>query len=184
MARIEPVSFVDPRGRLIAVRNCVAGDGMVSIEFIRAIARETTFTNNLPDRKFSPAEEIERSWVAALDDANQLHVAAFCDGVMIGQLVCRRLEPGHPYIGHIARFGMMVLREFWGSGAARKLADGMDQYAQSQGIGRIEAVVRVDNVRGRRFYGKVGFVEEGTRGRAARIGDTWVDEIYIGKLYR
>jgi RimJ/RimL family protein N-acetyltransferase len=183
MARIEPLTITDDKDRTIRIRNCSSGDGADSIEFIRSIARETQFTNNPVDRSFSPPEEIDRSWEKALDAPNELHLGAFSNGHMVGQLVCQRIAPDHPYIGHIARFGMMVLRDFWGSGVAGFLVKGMDDYACSQGIVRIEAMVRADNARGRAFYRKTGFVEEGTRRRAAMIGGVWIDDIHIGKLF-
>jgi RimJ/RimL family protein N-acetyltransferase len=93
------------------------------------------------------------------------------------------MAPGHTYIGHIARFGMMVLRDYWGGGAARALMRGMEAFALMQRIVRIEATVRADNARGRAFYRKHGFIEEGTRVRAAFVEGAWIDDIYIGKIY-
>jgi len=78
---------------------------------------------------------------------------------------------------------MMVLRAYWGSGVADALMRGMETFAETPGIGRIEAMVRADNARGRAFYRRHGFAEEGVRTEAARIGGRFVDDIYIGKIY-
>ena len=171
------------KARGIIVRPCGVGDGAGSIPFLRAVAAETHFTNNTVDRTFSAPEEIDRSWVEAQNSPNEIYLGAFDGTHMVGQLVCGRIAPGHPYIGHIARFGMMVLRDYWGSGTASGLMRGMETFVSAQRIGRIEAMVRADNVRGRAFYRKHGFIEEGTRVRASFIDGAWIDDIYIGKIY-
>ena len=183
MARIENEHWRDPKGRSLVVRSCDKGDGEGSIAFIRTIAAETHFTNNTVDRLFSAPDEIERKWVEAHDSPNEIHLAAFDGYQMVGQLACGRLAPNHPFIGHIARFGMMVLRDYWGSGVAPKLVRGMETFAAAQRIVRIEALVRADNGRARAFYRKYGFLEEGRRIRAAFIDGAWIDDLYIGKVY-
>ena len=43
--------------------------------------------------------------------------------------------------------------------------------------------MRADNARGRAFYRRHGFIEEGTRRMAGKIGDKFIDDIFIAKIY-
>ena len=183
MALIQTVQWNDSKDRTLVLRSCDIGDGALSIQFLRTVAAETHFTNNTVDRKFSTPEEIDRSWATAQNSPNEVRLGVFDGLQMVGQLFCARTAPGHPYIGHIAHFGMMVLRDYWGSGAANGLMRGMEEFVIAKGIVRVEAVVRSDNARGRSFYKKHGFSEEGTRVRSAFIDNKWIDDIYIGKIY-
>jgi RimJ/RimL family protein N-acetyltransferase len=47
---------------------------------------------------------------------------------------------------------------------------------------RLELTVQEHNQAGIRLYRKMGFQVEGTRRRAMRVDDRWVDELYMAKL--
>jgi len=183
MARVETASFKDQQGREIVIRNCLTSDAAASLDFLQAIAQETTGTNNVPGRQRSPLADVERNFARVVDEPDQLLVAAFHDAAMVGQLSCARVEPGHPSIGHIARFGVSVRSAFWGCGVASRLIAVMDAFAAARAITRIESAVRCDNHRARRRYAAAGFEEEGVRRRGALIAGSYCDEVYIAKLY-
>src|SRR5690606_8095554 len=80
------------------------------------------------------------------------------------------------------RFGMMILKEYWGEGIGRRLLEIMEAHAKNCGITRIEAMVRTQNDRGVKLYRRMGYQIEGTRRQAALIEGTFQDEYFISKL--
>ena len=101
---------------------------------------------------------------------------------MVGLLGFHTIDAEHPWIKHIGHFGMMVLKDFWGQGVGRRMLEIMEGVAKSAGILRIEALVRIQNTRGVRFYQNAGYQIEGTRRHGALIDGRFQDEYYIAKL--
>jgi len=111
----------------------------------------------------------ESPYFVAVEDSN---VVGFCE-------IQRSLRPGALHVGSL---GMAVLDPYRGRGIGARLLSACLAEAWAVGILRVELEVFSDNARGRRLYGRAGFVEEGVR-RAMRVVDSRAqDALVMAKL--
>lgn len=73
----------------------------------------------------------------------------------------------------------MVVKDFWEQGVARRLLEIIEDHVLKNGISRIQAMVRVNNERGFRFYTRVEYEIEGTHEHVAIIDGEPYDEYHI-----
>jgi RimJ/RimL family protein N-acetyltransferase len=83
---------------------------------------------------------------------------------------------------HAAHLVIGVLEAFSGQGIGGALLDAAIRWAASAGIHRLELTVMAHNDRAIRLYERKGFLREGIRSRSLRVGDTWVDEVFMARL--
>lgn len=183
MATLQPQTLEPPTGTPIILRHCALADIDAFLDFQPQIAAETTHTlqrvGNVPK-----ADNVRAAWQASIDHPIELRIGAFDRERMVGQVSLHPLQnPPHPWNRHIATFGMMVLREYWGRGIGRSLLERMEAHARKVGITRIEALVRVSNERGVKLYQRAGYEIEGTRRGAALIHGVLHDEYFIAKRF-
>lgn len=118
-----------------------------------------------------------------LDDPQQLHVVAVCNGELIGS---GGLHPVSQSLRtrHVAGLGMVVAHDWWGrgigSGLMERLLDWADNWA---GLLRVELGVYVDNERAIALYRKFGFEVEGTQRALALRDGVFVDSLMMARLH-
>ena len=105
------------------------------------------------------------------------------DGKIISTFGLHMNMRHHPWVKHMATFGMGILKSHWGTGLAPEIIRTLEAVAKEEGVTRIEAQVRVQNERGVAFYKKMGYEIEGTRRKAALINGEYQDEYFIAKLF-
>lgn len=176
-------------GRIVTLEPCVPRDAHLLQRFMEQIARETTHTLQYVGRPFPSPERVATRWADALRSPGDLFLGVYSADAdsprrMVAQLGFEQESPGHPWVSHIGDFGIKVLQEYWGLGIARRLIAAMEEHAARAGILRIEAKVRVSNERAWELYKSCGYILEGTRRYAARIGDRFEDEYYIAKILK
>lgn len=180
MATYPSESFRTKSGRRVTIRHCASED--IDSYLQPRIAEETNHTLQMIGRE-SSRDSLQKSWEAASADPVALRLAAFSNDKMIAWLgFYYDSDSPHPWTRHIAAFGMMIVKEFWGEGIGRRLLEIMEDHARSCGITRIQALVRVKNGRGVRLYTRMGYGIEGTRKYGAIINGDPQDEYYIAKL--
>lgn len=180
MATYNPEVFQLKNGRKLTIRHCTVADTPLFAPFQKQISRETTHTMQMESNPPSEAQ-VRENWQRSELDPKALRIGAFSEGRMVGMLGFHPL-PAHPWTDHLAQFGMMILKEYWGQGLGTRLLQIMESHAKKVGVSRIEAMVRIGNDRGEHLYKKNGFVIEGTRKKAAFINGTFWDEYFIAKL--
>jgi ribosomal-protein-alanine N-acetyltransferase len=185
MSTFAPQEWVTRSGKRVVFRICDPdrpGDVDAFLVFQPQAASETQHTLQVVGRVPERAK-IQAAWQENLRDPIALRVGVFAGDRMVAQLGFYAENPTrHPWVEHVGRFGMMVLKEFWGEGVGRKLLELMETHARTVGITRIEALVRTANDRGLRLYAREGYRIEGTRKRAALIDGEYRDEYFIAKL--
>lgn len=132
--------------------------------------------------KFPTVEETAKRFALQQDDKSIINIGAFDGDKIIAYLNFRIPWEDHPWAQHVAQFGMMVLKEYWGQGLAMRLLELQDVHARTVGVNRIEAMVRVKNERGVKLYLQNGYKIEGTRASAAKINEDLQDEYFIAKI--
>lgn len=183
MAKLAPQSFPLWQGKEATVRSLRAEDAVLFQDFQKLVAGETNFTLQMETRIFA-VDAVRANWERAEADPIELRLGAFDGERLIGLLGLHQEVPGHPWLEHCLRFGMMVLKAYWGTGTATRLMEAAEAHARQVGVLRLEATVRSANPRGLKFYERLGFNVEGTRRMAVVIDGDPQDEQYIAKLLK
>ena len=166
----------------IVLRPLVATDAEQMLQFRKQIAAETTNTMQYVGQEYPATEEAVKRLTTQLEDKTTVNIGAFDESKLIAYLNFRMPWAEHPWTPHLAQFGMMVLKDYWGQGVGKKLLQMQEQHAEHIGVRRIEAMVRVANDRGITLYERNGYKIEGTRKNAAFINGSYVDEYFIAKI--
>ncbi|MEM7442937.1 MAG: GNAT family N-acetyltransferase [Pseudomonadota bacterium] len=154
-------------------------DAAAFLAYRRDLCRETRGPM-LDPRDALPTEDEARNQFSRNGGPDRLSLAAFCGDRMVAAIGA---EAG-PYrrLSHAATMGMGVLRPWWGSGLADRLMDALFEWAGRTGKRRIALGVFAHNPRGRAFYLRHGFVEEGTSGAHAMIDGRPADLVRMAKM--
>jgi RimJ/RimL family protein N-acetyltransferase len=182
MAKLKPATFETKNGIQLIIRSIEAEDAAEFLIFRNQIPYDTTNTMQYVGMQFPPIGEIAKRLETQSADSVILNIGAFDENKLVGFLNFRLESPDHPWVQHLAQFGMMILKDYWGLGIGKELLRLQDIHAKAQSITRIEAKVRVANERGVRLYQSNGFDIEGTRKRAANINGEFHDEYFIAKI--
>ncbi len=181
MAKYGPEKFRLRDGREVEIRNLTAKDANLYPDWYRAVSSQTNYT--LKDgTNIQPVESCAKVYEEAAADSFSLRLGAFHEGALIGQLGFHAVRENHPWLRHVARFGMAIDQNFWNQGLGTELLRIMEAHAQANGFTRVEAEVRTKNKAGLALYQKCGYRIEGTRHKAALINDIYEDEHFIAKL--
>ena len=165
----------------LTLRECEIKDIDQLEGLLETIGKETNFTLQRPGIKLNK-ELAQKAWERSLNSKDEIYLGAFVKDKLIGQIHMRVLEPVHPWISHVARFGMFIIKDYWGKGIGKNLVLEMIEFAKSIGVKRIEATVRSKNKRAIELYERLGFEVEGVRNKAAYIDGEFQDEYYIAYL--
>jgi ribosomal-protein-alanine N-acetyltransferase len=182
MATFNPFHLKLKSGQDILFRTIDSADTDTFLEFIKRIPFDSTNTMQYVGQKYRTRDEEMERLAYAKSDKVILNVGAFDGNRLVGYLNFRMPNPDHPWVQHLAQFGMMVLKEYWGLGIGKQLLALQEIHAKSLGITRIEATVRAANDRGVKLYTNSGYKIEGTRRQAAKIEGVFFDEHHIAKL--
>lgn len=182
MAQYAPELFLTRSGDKLILRHCCAADASEFIHFQQAIASETQFTLQ-GDFNTPEADAVQKYWSSSEADERVLVLGVFTEqNKMVALMGVKPENSQHPWIKHVAKFGMMIVKAYWRQGIGRRMLEVLDTFASSAGFTRIEAQVRVKNERAVKLYKNAGYLIEGTRKNAAFIDGEYVDEYYIAKL--
>lgn len=151
-------------GKEALLRNGGSSDGRAVYELFNAIHAETDYLLAYPDENcFDPEQEAqfleERS-----RSINEIEIIAFVDGTAVG-------TAGIEAIGtkfktrHRAELYISILKEYWGLGLGRSLAEACIQCAKDAGYDQLELNVVADNTRAISIYKGLGFEEFGRNPR-------------------
>lgn len=163
------------------IRSCCLEDAESLQQFLQQGALESAHTLVCKEQNTSLSKIKERI-ECALKSPFEIYLCVFAGERIIGQSHLKTISPEHPWIKHIAEFGMMISADYWGQGIGSGLLEIMEGFAKKIGISKIEAKVRLSNERGLSLYSKNGYEIEGTRKKAAFINGQFEDEFFISKL--
>lgn len=179
MARIPAETFKLKDGREVQIRSLDDIDVDAFLDLRETISHETTHTLQIPGR--APDREVlQKRWRDQQTHPVNVRLGAF-DGSLLVAVLMFFQEEDHPWVKHVAKFGMYSCRSHWGQGIGTKLLAMIEVHARICGVSRIEANVRVENVEGLALYKKAGYQIEGTRKAAALIEGRFRDEYFIAK---
>ena len=83
---------------------------------------------------------------------------------------------------HTAYIVVGIRKAYQHQGIGTNFFRGLDEWARRNSIVRLELTVECANTAAKHLYEKNGFVVEGRRMKSMKIGDEFVDELYMAKL--
>ena len=101
------------------------------LAFRKQIAFETTNTMQYVDQAYPTIKETAKRLQTQLEDRTTINVGAFSGNHLVAYLNFRLPWADHPWVAHLAQFGMMVLKNFWGQGIGKKLLYAAEEHART-----------------------------------------------------
>ena len=122
-----------------------------------------------PHRDFSETEAWIAKTIEAVDKGEADDFIALSEGAVIGKA---GLWSGN-------EIGMIFAPASWGRGFAGEAVTAIAARAFARGLASIKADVDPRNERSLRLLTRLGFAETGRATRTFKVGDEWVDSVYL-----
>ena len=129
-------------GSSVTLREITPEDAEVFLEFRKRFPHDSTHTMQYVGMEFPSLEETKKRLSAHFENKFMLNIGAFDDGKLVHYFNIRFPWEDHPWVKHVAQFGVMSLKDYWGLGIATETLRLGEEYAKSVGAYRIEAQVR------------------------------------------
>jgi len=84
---------------------------------------------------------------------------------------------------HAAYMVIGVQQSCWGQGVGSALIEYMETWVKASYLHRVEFTVMENNTAARSLYRKHGYAEEGVKLDSLKVNGTYVNELYMGKLF-
>lgn len=163
------------------IREATESDAKGMVDLFFKLDSETKFLMMEPgERKISvkiQAKRIERF----AHCPHKLMAVSLVDDTVVGFIVASRGTVKRNR--HSAYMVIGVEKAHWGKGIGKCLIQYMESWAGSTSIHRIELTVVESNVAARSLYNRCGYVEEGIKRNSLKVDGSYVNEIYMSKLF-
>lgn len=170
--RAERVTLRD--GRTVTIRPSRMGDAESLMRNANLVGAEEVYilVDHIEDM------DAERRWLAGFDGVHNILFVADAAGEVVGSADC---DGGNfPKTQHVGGVGIAI-RDGWREiGLGRILMNRILEWMHVRGFKKAELCVFASNMRARRLYESLGFLEEGIRRRRVRIRDAYEDEVFMG----
>lgn len=168
-------------GAELLVRNAVASDARALRETMRRTHSETDYLLSYPDEQGSDEEREARLLEETERCGNQVELVAIVDGRIVGSAGVSAVRSRRK-VAHRARFGISILKEYWGMGIGRALMEACVDSARGAGYTQLELEVVADNKRAMSLYRRAGFEEYGCNPRGYRSASAGYQELVYMRL--
>ena len=168
-------------GLELLVRNAVASDARALRETTQRTHTQTDFLLSYPDEQSVDDEQEARSLEEAERSCNEVELVAIIDRRIVGSAGVSAVRSRRK-VAHRARFGISILKEYWGMGIGRVLMEASIDCARQAGYTQLELEVVVGNERAVSLYRRAGFEEYGRNPRGYRSADAGYQELVYMRL--
>ena len=165
----------------LLVRNAVASDARALRETTQLTHAETDYLLSYPDEQSADDEQEARSLEETECSSNELELVAIIDGQIVGSAGVSAVRSRRK-VAHRARFGISILKEYWGMGIGRVLMETSIDCARKAGYTQLELEVVADNERAVSLYRRAGFEEFGRNPRGYKSASAGYQELVYMKL--
>ncbi|WP_455149230.1 N-acetyltransferase family protein [Schaalia odontolytica] len=165
----------------LLVRNAVASDARALSETMRRTHSETDYLLSYPDEQGTDDEREARSLAETERSDDGVELVAVVDGKIVGSAGVEAVGSRRK-VAHRARFGISILKEYWGMGIGRVLMDASIDCARQAGYTQLELEVVADNERAVSLYRRAGFEEYGRNPRGYWCSSTGFQELVHMRL--
>ena len=104
-------------GQELLVRNAVASDARALGDIMQRTHAETDYLLSYPDEQSVDEEQEARSLAETERSNNEVELVAIVDGRIVGSAGVEAVGSRRK-VAHRARFGISILKEYWGMGSA------------------------------------------------------------------
>lgn len=165
----------------LLVRNAVASDARALRDIMQRTHAETDYLLSYPDEQSADDEQEARSLVETERSDNEVELVAVVDGRIVGSAGVAAAGSRRKVL-HRARFGISILKEYWGMGIGRMLMESCIDCARRAGYTQLELEVVADNQRAVSLYRRAGFEEYGRNPRGYRSAASGYQELVHMRL--
>ncbi len=165
----------------LLVRNAVASDARALRDIMKRTHAETDYLLSYPDEQSADDEQEARSLVETERSDNEVELVAVVDGRIVGSAGVTAAGSRRK-VAHRARFGISILKEYWGMGIGRMLMESCIDCARRAGYTQLELEVVADNERAVSLYRRSGFEEYGRNPRGYRSASSGYQELVHMRL--
>lgn len=143
---------------------------------------ETPFMMYEPNerKKMTNVTELKNKIDDAISMGDFVLIAEESDKNIVGYIWAERGKMNR--ILHTAYIVVGIREAYHHQGIGTKFFRKLDEWAQKNSIVRLELTVECANIAARKLYEKNGFIVEGRRMKSMKLGDDFVDELYMAKL--
>ena len=168
-------------GQELLVRNGVASDARALRETTQRTHAQTDYLLSYPDEQRADDEQEARLLAETERSNNEVELVAVVDGQIVGSAGVT-VVGGRRKVAHRARFGISILKEYWGMGIGRVLMDACIDCARRACYAQLELEVVADNERALALYRRTGFEEYGRNPRGYRSAAAGYQELVHMRL--
>jgi hypothetical protein len=168
-------------GLELLVRNAVELDARALRETTQRTHAQTDYLLSYPDEQGTDVEREARSLAEMERSDNEVELVAVLDGRIVGSAGIAAVGSRRKVL-HRARFGISVLKEYWGLGIGRVLMEASIDCARRAGYTQLELEVVADNERAVSLYRCAGFEEFGRNPRGYRSAAAGYQELVHMRL--
>ena len=168
-------------GQELLVRNGVASDARALRETTQRTHAQTDYLLSYPDEQRADDEQEARLLAETERSNNEVELVAVVDGQIVGSAGVT-VVGGRRKVAHRARFGISILKEYWGMGIGRVLMDACIDCAPRACYAQLELEVVADNERALSLYRRAGFEEYGRNPRGYRSAAAGYQELVHMRL--
>ena len=147
-------------GSEAVIRSAGAADGLAVYENFNRVHSETDFLLTYSDENsFDPGQEAEFLEEKA-QNPRELALLALMGGKLMGTAIIEAVG-GKDKVRHRAEFSISLLKESWGLGLGKALAEACIRCAREAGYEQLELTAVAENERALSLYRSLGFEEFG-----------------------
>ena len=165
----------------LLVRIAVASDARALRETTQRTHAETDYLLSYPDEQSVDDEQEARSLEETERSGNEVELIAVIDGRIVGSAGVSAVRSRRK-VAHRARFGISILKEYWGMGIGRVLMESCIDCARRAGHAQLELEVVAGNERAVSLYRRAGFEEYGRNPRGYRSAAAGYQELVHMRL--
>lgn len=159
----------------IIIRNAEVKDATEAIYIVKQVMAEVPFFPRTSEEFVFTVEQEE----AYIKNAS-LFLVVEIDGKLAGLATLDRSNLIR--IQHTATFGINILKEYCGQGIGSLLMQRVIQWAEHNGVEKIDLEVFANNTSAIALYKKFDFVEEGRKRKAIKTSEGYQDMLIMGVI--
>lgn len=169
--------YILKNGKTLIVRSPNADDAKMLAYLTNIIHDETKFLGYSSSEKSYSAED-EIAYVEKIYKINGAFLVGEYEGNIVGTTQIMPKDE-FKWKSHIARFGIGLIKNYWGLGIAGKMMTSIIDCAKSCGYEQIELNVVAENTRAVNLYKSFGFEIYGTIKNAYKFSPNHYSDSYI-----
>lgn len=176
------MQYLLANGRHLRIRPARVDDAAELLEMYREVVTESDNLMTSPEEARRLTLQQEKDFLASYAHSeNQLFLVAEVEGGLAGTLSVTQAKLKKQ--AHLAEFGIVVRKQYWNMGIARRLMHIMQQWVENHPLIRyLHLSVLSQNEKAIHLYRNFGFQEQGLRPKAVQFSDgSFGDLLLMGK---